>query len=88
MARLIGEHAHLRLNQLLLDLVRAVRRNVAPEVIGRARLDKPDRDGGPDRGDAQRYLLLGPLAQLLGRLPLVAAEFGDQRDYAGVDAGH
>jgi hypothetical protein len=29
-----------------------------------------------------------PLAQFLGRLALVGAEFGDQRDHAGGDAGH
>ena len=29
-----------------------------------------------------------PLAQFLGGLPLVAAQLGDQRDHAGVDAGH
>jgi hypothetical protein len=29
-----------------------------------------------------------PLAQLLGGLPLVAAEFRDQRGHAGVDADH
>jgi hypothetical protein len=29
-----------------------------------------------------------PLGQLLGSLPLLAAELGDQRDHAGVDAGH
>jgi hypothetical protein len=29
-----------------------------------------------------------PPLQFLGRLPLVAAEFGDERDHAGVDAGH
>jgi len=29
-----------------------------------------------------------PLLQLLGGLALVAAEFGDQRDHPGVDAGH
>ena len=28
-----------------------------------------------------------PLLQFLGRLALVAAEFGDQRDHAGIDAG-
>ena len=28
-----------------------------------------------------------PLLQFLGRLPLVAAEFGDQRDRPGVDTG-
>jgi len=38
----------------------------------------------------RRALLLDaglPSAQFLGRLPLVAAQFGDQRDHAGVDAG-
>ena len=29
-----------------------------------------------------------PLLQFLGRLALVAAEFGDQRDHAGIHAGH
>jgi hypothetical protein len=29
-----------------------------------------------------------PLLQFLGRLALVAAQFGDQRDHSGVDAGH
>jgi hypothetical protein len=29
-----------------------------------------------------------PLAQFLGRLPLVAAQLRDQRDHHGVDAGH
>jgi hypothetical protein len=29
-----------------------------------------------------------PLAQFLGALALVAAEFGDQRDHAAVDARH
>src|ERR1019366_8942652 len=28
-----------------------------------------------------------PLAQFFGGLPLMAAQFGDQRDHAGVDAG-
>ena len=29
-----------------------------------------------------------PLLQFLGGPPLVPAEFGEQRDYPGVDAGH
>jgi len=29
-----------------------------------------------------------PLAEFLGRLALVPAEFGEQRDYSEVDAGH
>jgi hypothetical protein len=29
-----------------------------------------------------------PLLQFLGRMALVAAQLGDQRDHAGVDAGH
>jgi hypothetical protein len=29
-----------------------------------------------------------PLAEFLGRLPLLVAEFGDQRSHPGIDAGH
>jgi hypothetical protein len=29
-----------------------------------------------------------PLLHFLGGLPLLAEQFGDQRDHAGVDAGH
>ena len=29
-----------------------------------------------------------PRLQFFGRLPIVAAEFGEQRDHGGVDAGH
>ena len=39
----------------------------------------------------RRELILAtglPLAQFRGGLALVAAEFGDQRDHAGIDASH